>query len=57
MQVLIAGASGLLGRALTNALMVPSIANRFHPAVYHLVRRKPQNDKYWPHTPMCYRAF
>lgn len=44
-RVLIGGASGMLGKALSASLSVPTVANHFHPEVYSLVRRRPANDR------------
>ena len=44
-QVLVAGSSGLIGKALVASLSQPSMLNRFSPQVYSLVRRKPDNDR------------
>lgn len=39
----------MVGRALVNALSYPSAMNRFHPEIYTLVRREPENKNeiYW----------
>ena len=44
-QVLVAGSTGLIGKALVASLSQPSMLNRFSPQVYSLVRRKPDNDR------------
>lgn len=52
LKVLVSGASGMVGRALCAELERPSALNSFHPQVYRLVRRAPENDReiYWqPH--------
>ena len=48
-RVLVSGASGMLGQALTHSLEVAKPANRFQPDVHTLVRHAPQhaNQIYW----------
>jgi hypothetical protein len=45
-QVLVGGASGLIGKNLMAALSVPSMANGFNPEICSLVRRQPRNKQY-----------
>ena len=41
-RVLVSGATGMVGRALTAALSTPSAENRFNPQISTLVRRAPR---------------
>lgn len=49
MRVLVSGASGMVGRALTKQLSIPSAFNFFKPEVCTLVRHTPRNKNeiYW----------
>lgn len=44
LKVLISGGSGMMGTALRQSLGSPKLGNSFHPDIYQLVRRAPQND-------------